>query len=302
MAFRNRIKLAANYKRVFNPNPRTWFSKILAKLGLASKFWRAIVVVIFLVIVYFLCISPKFLITSVAVEGNSQVSTEAIKDVVETSGRSRLFFIKKNSFFLMTQGRINKLLTAALPTIKEATSSRTWPNQIKIQIKERLPGFVIETNGNYFLVDEDGIVVSQLDPPPPKNLLIVKDQLTEDFASGEALSNSKLSSFVLSLNRQWNGKVSSRIASIKFPGKESTDVQFVSEEGWSVMFDTGRSVVAQLNSLSVLLNKQIAPKDRSRLAYIDLRLAKWAYYCFNATPCSQQAQEETAGASIDAKP
>jgi hypothetical protein len=66
------------------------------------------------------------------------------------------------------------------------------------------------------------------------------------------------------------------------------------------MFDTTRSVITQLNDLSVLLNKQIAAKDRARLAYIDLRLAKWAYYCFKATPCHQEViepAETTAGAS-----
>jgi cell division septal protein FtsQ len=297
LVFRNKIKEAANYKRTFDPNPRTWYNKLMARVGLASKLWRAFVGVAVVLIFYYLCISSKFVVTNVAVVGNSQVSTQAIQDVIGNAGSSRLFFIKKNSFFLLSQGRVNRLLTQALPTIKEASTDRIWPNQIKIEIKERVPGFVIESNGKYFLIDDEGIVVSQINEP--ENLLIVQDQLTENFGSNEALANSKLATFVLSMNKQWSSKVAVPIASVKFPGKESTDVQFVSAEGWSVMFDTTRSVIIQLNNLSVLLNKQIPAKDRPRLAYIDLRLAKWAYYCFKATACNQKLQQETAGSNIN---
>ncbi|MEJ0021223.1 MAG: FtsQ-type POTRA domain-containing protein [Candidatus Doudnabacteria bacterium] len=291
--FRDKIKSAANFKRTFDPNPRTWLNKILSKVGLGSKFWRGIAVIILIVIVYYLFISSKFVVANVSVSGNVQVSAQLIQDVIAQAGQSRLFLIKKNSFFLMTPGRIDQLLTTAIPTIKQATSQRIWPNRLNIEITERVPGFVIQSNGKYFLVDDEGTVVSQIDDP--KNMLVVVDQLTEDFASGEVLPNSKLAAFVLSMSRQWNGKIATGIAQVKFTGKQSTDVQFVSSEGWSVMFDTTRSVVTQLDALSILLNKQIAAKDRPRLAYIDLRLAKWAYYCFQATPCSQQEQPDAAG-------
>ncbi|MEO8065283.1 MAG: FtsQ-type POTRA domain-containing protein [Candidatus Doudnabacteria bacterium] len=297
--FRNKIKQAANYKRVFTPNPQGRFNRFMAKIGLGSKLWQAVIFLGLAAIIYYLCISSTFVVTNVSVSGNVQISSQAIADVISQAGQSRLMLIRKNIFFLLTKGRVNKLLTQALPTIKEVTGyRRIWPNSIAIEIKERVPGFVIESNGKYFLVDEDGTVVSQIDTPGSK--LVVNDQLTEAFASGEVLANSKLAAFVLSMTRQWNGKISTPITQIKFPGKKSTDVQFISSEGWSVMFDTTRSVVTQLNNLSVLLNKQIAPKDRPRLAYIDLRLAKWAYYCFQASACSQQPQPDVAGSNTDA--
>ena len=296
-SFRNNIRAAANYKRAFDPNPRTLFNKTLAKLGLASKFWRTFAAIIIIVLVYYFCISSRFVVANVSVAGNVQVSTQEIQSAIDQAGHSRLFLVKKNNFFVMTEGRVNKLLTKAFPMIKVASTKRVWPDQIQIQIKERVPGFVIESNGKYFLVDEEGTVVSQVENS--QNRLLVQDQLTEAFASGEILHNSKLSTFVLSMNRAWPTKVGIAISSVKFPGKESTDVQFVTIEGWSVMFDTTRPVVNQLNDLAVLLNKQIAARDRPRLEYIDLRLSKWAYYCFKATPCSQTAAQDTAGANTN---
>jgi len=146
------------------------------------------------------------------------------------------------------------------------------------------------------LIDDEGIVVNQIDSSSaPKNMLIVEDQLTEDFASGEILHNAKLAAFVLSMSKQWDSKINTPVSLVKFPGKESSEVQFVTKEGWAVFFDTTRPVASELKDLVVLLNIQIAAKDRGNLAYIDLRLDKWAYYCFKAAACSQQPQPDAAG-------
>ena len=83
--------------------------------------------------------------------------------------------------------------------------------------------------------------------------------------------------------------ISKRIQEIKeakVPGIAASEAQFVTSEGWGVFFDVNRSVASQLSNLSLLLSRQIPAKDRNRLAYIDLKLPKWAYYCFKNTPCS----------------
>src|SRR4029077_18786738 len=85
-------------------------------------------------------------------------------------------------------------------------------------------------------------------------------------------------------------KMTIPLALAKIPGRGATEVEFVSSEGWSALFSTDRPVTNQLNNLSVLLNKQITASNRGKLAYVDLRLAKWAYYCYKATPCQQTDQ------------
>lgn len=276
--FKNKVKSAANYKRVFSGG-----------LSGTLKFWKYFGIAVALVIFYYLAISSRFVIADITVSGNHDVSTQEIEDAIASAGRARIFLIKKNNFFIMTQGSANNILTHALPNIKEITNyKRIWPNKVQITVKERTPGFVIVSNAKNFLIDDEGTVVSPIDDP--RNLLIVQDQLVEDFASGELLPNTKLAPFVIAMARQWPSKVSSPVSLVKFPGKASNDVQFDTSEGWSVLFSTDRSVAAQLNDLAVILNKEIAAKDRARLAYIDLRLTKWAYYCFKATPCQQQAQ------------
>ena len=277
--FKNKVKSAANYKRVFSVN----------SISTSLKFWRFIGIVILAVVVYYLTISSRFVVTDIMVSGNHDVSTQQIQDAIASAGRARLILVKKNNFFILTQGSINDILTHTLPNIKAVVAyRRIWPNKAELTVKERTPGFVIKSNGKYFLIDDEGTVVSQIDDP--KNFLVVQDQLVEDFASGEEMPNTKLAPFVLGMVKQWTSKVVSPISLVKFLGKGGNDVQFDTGEGWSVLFDTNRSVAVQLNDLAVILNKEIAAKDRTNLAYIDLRLSKWAYYCFKATPCQQQPQ------------
>nr|AIA16753.1 POTRA domain, FtsQ-type [uncultured bacterium] len=292
--FRTRVREAANYKRAFTIGRHNWHERLLARVGLASKFGRRALIIAIVIIIYYLFFSSKFAISNFEISGNTEISTDQIQTSLESYSNSRFIFVKKNNFFLMTHGRISKALISNIPKIKTVETERIWPNTIKISIQEHVPGFVIKSNEKLFLVDDEGVVVSPI--TDPKALLVVEDQLTEDFASGEVLRNSKLSAFVLSMHKQWSTKISTPISLVKFPGKESSEVQFVSREGWSVMFDTSKSAVDLLNQLAVLLNKQVPIKDRINLAYIDLRLENKAYYCFKAAPCAQQASPETAGA------
>ena len=282
LEFRSKIRDAANHKRVFEMNRSGWS---LSKVTWNWRFWRNFGIVLALVIIYFTTMSPYFKIERISVSGNQQVSSQAIEDAIKASGNPRLFFLGR--------GRVENILTSHLPAIKEITEfDRAWPNKMTLTVSERNPGFVIESHGNYFLIDDQGVVVSQIDQP--NDYLVIQDQAMESFATNEALPNQKLAPFVLSMSRQWTGKVSSAVTGIKLANKNSTDVQFETAEGWSVLFDTSRAVNIQLSNLSLLLNRQITAQNRADLAYIDLRLNKFAYYCFKASPCSSTQLAEGA--------
>ncbi len=294
MQFRDKLKQASNYKRTFDSSGEG--IKFLSTNSLLKPA-KIVSVLVVLVLGYFFVVSDYLQITEVSIQGNHQIATQDIEDVLTTDANSRLIVIKKNNFFLMSRGRVNDLLQESLPAVKEIVKfDRTWPNKLSLEITEHVPGFVIRSNENMFLVDEEGVVVDQVEDS--KKLLIADDQITESFARGEALPNQKFAPFVLSMVRSWSTKIKTPIVSMKFPGKSSNEAQFITEQGWSVLFDTGRPVSVQLNDLAVILSRQIKPAELPNLAYIDLRLNKWAYYCFKATPCEQGVRPTEAGATI----
>ncbi len=296
--FRDKVKTAANYKRVFSLHRPQAFDKFWHMIGLRSRIWRWVALAVFLVVFFYLVLSSRFVAANIQVSGNSQISTQQIQDVINHYGQSRLFLIRKTNFFILSRARLNTMLVTQIPTIREITKfQKSWPNTLEIEVTERTPGFALKSSGKYFLVDDEGVIIKQIDSP--EGLLVVEDSLVEDFATNEVLPNPKTAGFIISMSRSWPSKIASSITTVKFPGKASEEVAFTSSEGWTVFFDINQPAINELNNLALILSKQIPAKDRTSLAYIDLRLSKWAYYCFKATPCEQQPQPNT-GEPIDA--
>ncbi|HTL39507.1 MAG TPA: FtsQ-type POTRA domain-containing protein, partial [Methylomirabilota bacterium] len=177
--FQNKVKAQLNYKRVFNQPRVGWFNNLWYKIGLGSKIWRWSVFVVFVLIFYFLVLSPRFVIANIKVSGNSQINTQQILDVLNHEGNNRIFLMKKASFFLMSRGMVNKILTTNIPTIKSVTEyKRIWPNSAELTVEERTPGFALRSNGKYFLVDDEGTVVKPLSDP--EGLILADDTVIED--------------------------------------------------------------------------------------------------------------------------
>lgn len=282
--FKANLKSAGSYKRIFNINSRGLGSLLTTKIG------RRTLIIFLLIIAFYLFVSHRFLIENIVVSGNVQVSSEQISNAIIKASEDRWFFIPKNHFLLMSKGRVNSLLVSEVPSIKEVTkTNRHIPASIEIEVIERNKGFVLKTNNQSYIIDEEGVVIKQTNQRG--DLLLVVNQVNENVGIGDAI-NPKTTAFIVSMNRQWNSKVAAGISEVRIPGIASFEAQFVSGEGWNVLFDTNRSVLSQLSSLSLLLNQQIKASDRGRLAYIDLRLSKWAYYCFRNTPCSALPQSE----------
>ena len=289
--FQTKVKEAKAYKRVFDPNPAGFFTRALFMFGLRSKATRYLVAVVFIVAFYFLVISSDLLIKDIAVSGNYQVSTDQILNTLNEQGNRRVFLIKQNNYFLFTRGRANGMLVKNIPYVKEIVQfNKSWPSRASIEIRERAPVFVLKANNRMYLVDEDGMVMTEV-TIEPKNLFIVEDQVIEDYGIMENLPNPKLFAFIISTQKQWNSKISSPIVLVKIPGKASGEVQFVSAEGWGVFFDISRPVLSQVGNLALILSREIPASRRTQLAYIDLRLSKWAYYCYKNSPCEVKPQQ-----------
>ncbi|MBI2607715.1 MAG: FtsQ-type POTRA domain-containing protein [Candidatus Doudnabacteria bacterium] len=293
--FRAKVRRAQHYRRPFIADRQGFFSRIFGSPKTSLRVWKFLLLASVVITFYYLVIAQYFLVTDITVLGYNQISEEQIKQTLTNASQSRTFLIPKNHLLLLSQGRVNKLITENIPLIREVSEAkRGWPNRLELTVLERQPGFLFQVKGRMFLVDEDGVVIKEA--VEMENLPQVLDLDEEDVVVGEVLPNPKLVAFIISMDRAWTNRISSDIAQIEVPSKSSYEVHFRSTEGWVVFFDINRATMTQLGNLALILSRQIPPADRERLAYIDLRLETWVYYCFDNTPCSsapQQNLEET---------
>ena len=296
--FQNKIKKAQNYKRVFDPRTRGFIAVVLHKLYLDSILVKLVLLLIVGGSGYYLFFSPYFLVTQVEVANAVQVHTEQAQTIIDEQSNSRWFFIPKNHMIFMSATNLQHLIAEKYPLVKAVNKhKRLWPNKIYLELEERHPGFALSINSKLYLVDEEGLVVKELQDP--EGLPLVIDTVIEPVELEERLNNIKMVGFVLSGARTWPSKINSEIKEIRVPGKASTQVQFISSEGWGVFFDVNRSAESQLTNLSTILTRQIPAKERLNLVYIDLRFDKWAYYCYKNSPC--EAQEQVPPEDSDAE-
>ncbi|MCY3886125.1 MAG: FtsQ-type POTRA domain-containing protein [Chloroflexi bacterium] len=99
--------------------------------------------------------SPLMKIRSVTVEGTRQLSPEA---VIQIAG-------VRSDHFLLADLRRAEADLRTLPLVKEASLSRTWPNQIRIAIRERTPWAAWQMGDAVYAIDAEGVVLEGFDPP-----------------------------------------------------------------------------------------------------------------------------------------
>jgi hypothetical protein len=280
--FKEKLTTAKNYKRLGAEKSFDFFSKTgLSRVGTVTGI--AVLAVIF----YFLVLSPYFLVKNIVIKGNSRVSASEISKVVAGLSEKRFLLVPQNSLLALNQGRLNNLFKEKLPEVREVKSKRSWPNKITIEISERTPALSVVVSGKNYTIDDQGFVMKET--PKTEVQLKIIDQVDEEIKVGEVIGG-KLIPFIISMQKQWPGKINVPLAMAKIPGKGASETEFVSAEGWSAFFSTDRPVVNQLSNLSILLNNLTHKGEKPKLVYIDLRLAKWAYYCLRSTPCQQTDQ------------
>lgn len=100
--------------------------------------------------------SPLLEIRSVAVKGTHQLTADA---VAQLSG------LRGEHLLLSNLGEARaRILTQ--PQVKDVTIERVWPNGVRIIVEERTPWAGWEADGQVWAIDETGVVLEGVSPPP----------------------------------------------------------------------------------------------------------------------------------------
>jgi len=298
--FQKKLRAARGFERRSEPRPQNIRGQLLRTIGL-HILWRQILVVLVLgAAAYFLTLSPVFLVSEVEVESGGFSATE-VSRAIAGMGASRKYLIPTNHILIVNAESVLTALQEEFPQIRSVTSfSRSGWDRVKLGIEERKSSYVWQSAGEFFLLDQDGVIFQRVlnyDPTSfPETLLV--DRSDRVMQIGGNVSAEKILQFVEKLKTLWSDVVTQITwRSFSFPGAASLDIAVRTSTGFQIYFDVERPATAQLRNLNLLLTREIKPETYTGLSYIDLRLPDVAYYCYLDAPCASENATSTQAIS-----
>lgn len=239
--------------------------------------------------VYILFFSQYLQILNINISGTQQLSSERIRQTLESYLQEKFFgCIPKNNFLLISQKMTARLLEENFKKIRTASVSKKFPDTININIDERKSLLVWCASENCFLIDENGIAYNVADFNSPEivqnNLLRINDKSARALAIGDKIISSEYEQYALGIKdilKSIDLEVSDDI--YETPSNMADEIDVRIKQGIQIYFSTQFSLESAVRTLAVVLKKEIPDDQREKLEYIDLRSEGKVFYKFKNT-------------------
>lgn len=276
-----------------------------------SKFLGTLMVIVLLLgLVWFFLCSQIFSIDKILVTGVGElasleiptISQQEITNIVQEFLTRNFFIFKEKNFFLLNSKNLKEVLET-LPLIEKAEIAKIFPDELRIEVKPRLPqaifswqspvfdsevaqirGELAEGQSKHYWLDHQGLIIQEL--PEIEREVIVREGKLLLIYDKRGLSPSgpqpeEALQFILGLVN----KLAQKTDQFKIVSVEIIDVHeihLITSEGWRAYFDLSQDRDTQVDNLIMVLSEKI--KNRENLEYIDLRFGSKIYYKNNPAP------------------
>jgi cell division protein FtsQ len=240
------------------------YSKIVAdrkrrlirrKIGI---FFRIFFLVIFLIgLVWgfnYFYNSGYFKISSITVQNNSHYSEETIKKETNITFGSNIFEIDKKV--------IEERLLKKLIWLKGVTLKKIFPGKIVIDTVERNPFVKIMAAGNYFVMDDEGIILEELDVKENDkypDLILVKNAIKYNPGIGEKIAKKNILSCG-EIYRSLDIEVKKEIKEAMIDNNFTEDIIFLTYNNKKVIFGDNSNIIEK-NSILKKIMKQLSEEN-----------------------------------------
>lgn len=169
------------------------------KKGLSPKKKAALFVAIVLVVAILILLSPIFSITEINVSAVSLYSGDEISaSLDEYNGKNGFAsLLRTTSFsdlddiFRMRFGSKEKSMLFDYPLIKNISVKYSPPHTLNVEIEERVPIFVTESNGMYLYIDSEGYLLGAYTQADKPDMPIIEGIEINDYKIGTSVSGGR---------------------------------------------------------------------------------------------------------------
>ncbi|NTW27057.1 MAG: FtsQ-type POTRA domain-containing protein [Candidatus Moranbacteria bacterium] len=254
------------------------------------------------VFTYMLFFSQYLKVGNIEIVGTLELSSQEMKQGMEDSMQGKYFgIIPKNNFLFFSQKNVEKLLTDNYKKIRTVTVTKKFPDTINIVIDERKALLVWCAREECYLLDEQGFAYSVADFSSPElmqnHLLQINDASGREVSIGSKIIEPAYEQYVLSIKDEL-AKIGFNVTDQYWtPSRMAEEINVKTDQDLEFYFSTQFELKSALDTLNIILKKEIPKEKEAEIAYIDLRNENKAFYRFkNVEPVSENL--EVAGEEV----
>ena len=266
-----RVYSARSYQNPFFNRRR----KKIRRISLKIKFLIALVIALIAGLTWALFFNAYFLIGHVNIEGAKLIDQNKIYHIIDQQLQASGFFNQQN-IFIFSKSRAKKEILNNF-NVKDLRINKNLPDTLVISFTEKTPVAVWLENENYYYIDSDCNVLSQVDSlsVDATRFIILENELNDSLISqsGEGRQVSLATEYVLFglQASKWAAQEGIGINNIFKINQLEKTMRMQIDAGPHVYFNIDNDEQTQLNKLKILLAEKLNENELSKLNYIDLR-------------------------------
>ena len=236
---------------------RKWFTVL----------WIVFVVVLFGSIIWglnYFYNSNYFKIKNIEIKGVNYYKPEEIKGSIRDLNGANIFEVNKKKY--------EDILIINFTRIKKAELQKIFPDKLTINVIERLPFLVIFYKNDYFLIDNEGVVIEKITDNKEryKDLLIVKDTINYMPVLGEKIAKKNVISSAIIYN-SFSEEIKGRIKYASISNEFSGDIIFETTDSKIIIYGNSNEITKK----NIVLEQILKDLKNENIYYsiIDLRIS-----------------------------
>jgi len=242
------------------------------KRKLVLRKWFTILWIIFVIILLasfiwglnFFYNSNYFKIKNIEINGTDYYKPDEIRESIKELIGANIFEIDKK--------KSEDIIINNFSRVKEANLQKIFPNELAVNLLERLPFFIISYKSEYFLIDEEGVVIEKLPKSKEeyKELLIVEDVINYMPVLGDKIAKKSVISSAIIYNT-FKDEIKAKVKSSGINKDFSGDIFFKTIDGKIIIYGNSNEIIKKNTVLEQILKD--LENENIYYSIIDLRIS-----------------------------
>lgn len=288
--FQKQLDHQRNYKRGKKTFPQTNWGVFLSKIGLGSVITRLMVSVILLLLVYLVYVPNFLFIKTIQINGITQPKRTEVQKVAESYLNKKLPWPQKNLALLSVKGLENYLLKNNQSILRVEKITKSYFNNLIINIVPREDTFVIESKNGYYSVANDGLITKIVSDGVtatsvlPSSLILIKLTSDDSLYIGQQALSSEAAKFLKIFFNTAPEIIKSEVDYYTLSSLAEPSISAITKNKFRVKFNLEADPEEFTERLKLLF-MQFSDQEIYNLEYVDMRYQDRGYVCHKSQPC-----------------